>query len=254
MAPNESHSEDIFFHALPIEQSIATFATVVATAAPTQEQQRNILSSHPWSNPSQGNWLLRPGAVNLELGLRSSGAFSPDFIAMCSDPRTLMLPRHLAACLALAATAVMVKHGALQVNYTGSQEALANIGVNNVTTIPGERILAQAVECLKASCDVNTTADCPKSMQSLRDVSAISGESLFVIEKSLCGYCGNRPAPYDPDIAGPGVFISLLIQSVIALGASIIFKLLTGWLTWCFLHVGCLSRCSWQLDQLRSRA
>lgn len=123
----------------------------------------------------------------------------------CHEQSTLFLPFNLEPCMKLATIAVLIGNGTLEMTVSdATNSAFQSLGIGDLTTWNGTKILTDVVQCVVSSCDDTSIGACPPPVRGLSDIT-VNAENLEEISRRLDQYCDRVGAKLNPDIAGPGV-------------------------------------------------
>lgn len=132
----------------------------------------------------------------------------------CHEPSTLFLPFNLEPCMKLATIAVLIGNGTLEMTKSdATNSAVQSLGIGDLTTWNGTKILTDVVQCVVSSCDDTSIGACPPPVRGLSDITVI-GENLQEISQRLDQFCDRVDAKLNPDIAGPGVSAGLQSSNI----------------------------------------
>ncbi|KAJ0118246.1 hypothetical protein J7T55_009029 [Diaporthe amygdali] len=158
----------------------------------------------------------------------------------CHDPSTLFLPFNLEPCLGLATIAMLIENGTLEMDRSSvTQSAADYLGIGDLTNWDGSKVIADVVQCAASSCDDSPIGTCAPSVRGLEGIT-INAENLHDVFQRLDGFCDGVEAKLNPDIAGPGVMLSYLLQTCVALFLYLILKTLNSWsriVAWPFILI-----------------
>lgn len=123
----------------------------------------------------------------------------------CHEPSTLFLPFNLEPCMKLATIALLIGNGTIEMTEPDpTNSAIESLGIGDLTTWDGAKILTDVVQCVVSSCDNTSIGTCPSSVRGLSDTT-VDAESLQDMSQGLQHFCDGVNAKLNPDIAGPGV-------------------------------------------------
>lgn len=127
----------------------------------------------------------------------------------CHEKSTLFLPFNLEPCMKLATIAVLIGNGTLEMTESdATNSAVQSLGIGDLATWNGNKILTDVVQCVVSSCDDTSIGTCTPPVKGLSDIT-VNAENLQEISQRLDQYCDRVDAKLNPDIAGPGVSAGL---------------------------------------------
>ncbi|KAK0742238.1 hypothetical protein B0T21DRAFT_360919 [Apiosordaria backusii] len=159
--------------------------------------------------------------------------------AQCSDPKILFSSLSiLGNCLTFATAAIMADDGTVnrETPFENTPTPLRISGVPD--NVNATQILGDLVRCAVSSCqgDGSTSdlATCtPGIIELERDLGRLYNSTSLaqfdVIHDGLANYCGKLDMDFEPDIAGPGVLLSQMIQASVSVTSFIIITAISSW-------------------------
>ncbi|KAK3319099.1 hypothetical protein B0H66DRAFT_623471 [Apodospora peruviana] len=151
----------------------------------------------------------------------------------CLDPKSLFTPRNFYTCVLLAAAALLVQNDDYYVNNSdpATIQAMDQWHVADLSTLDGPGILTNVGQCIATSCVRSTLGECGHDVRKINDFDYSDMGVYFLpnVTNSLDLYCDgfDDESIINPDIAGPGVVLSYLIQTSLALLFFFLIKFFT---------------------------
>lgn len=137
----------------------------------------------------------------------------------CSDPRLLFEPSTFATCMQLATAALWIADNRTSVDLTDvySRKLSESLSfTESLTDFNGSLVLENMVLCSVAACRNKGQGACSNEIMNLKDITVRTG-NLLQITTALARYCEHADSVVNEDIAGPGVLMSYIFQTGIAL-------------------------------------
>ncbi|KAK4185451.1 hypothetical protein QBC35DRAFT_15808 [Podospora australis] len=158
----------------------------------------------------------------------------------CQNPEVLFSSLGiLGNCLTFAKTAVMSENGTVAREEYNDDTPPGWQVYGVPENVNATQILQDVVSCAVTSCQVNSStsdmATCTPELVDLRQsfdsqVTPMRLSSLETITHALERYCGRPPdTSFNPDIAGPGVVLSQMIQASTALITFVLISFISSW-------------------------
>ncbi|KAK3994830.1 hypothetical protein QBC44DRAFT_379248 [Cladorrhinum sp. PSN332] len=180
--------------------------------------------------------------VDLDLILFSSGChtdfrFEPNCTVACADPKHVFGSLStLANCVTLSAASILVESNVI-LESSLDTSLLRSLGIGQISEITGTGVLSSVVQCAAASCRQTGFGNCSEVIADLGNSSPLGSESLGSVKGALSTYCDNFfYVTINADIAGPGVLLSLVLQTVLVMGTFGLIYFLNLWVR----HLGYL--------------
>ncbi|KAK4174854.1 hypothetical protein QBC36DRAFT_356183 [Triangularia setosa] len=157
----------------------------------------------------------------------------------CSDPEMLFSSLSiLGNCLTFATAGILADNGAV-IRETAFQDTPAELRISGVPeNINATQILGDVVRCAVSSCQgggrTSDMATCTPELLDLerhlgRSLNPTSLDQLDILHDGLSNYCGKLDMDFEPDIAGPGVLLSQMIQASVSVTSFIIITVISSW-------------------------
>ncbi|TPX12033.1 uncharacterized protein E0L32_007336 [Thyridium curvatum] len=165
----------------------------------------------------------------------------PNCTAVCADPAYLFAnSRNLWSCATLAAVARLVEDGgsdAITLDRSSVQAANTAFKLgygdsrNQTFGFDTGSTLKAIGACARASCEVSGGLVCSVELkESINGTSASGPNAVRSLRDTLGSYCNNASEDSSADVAGPGIAISIIIQTILSLVLFVLIKISTSWL------------------------
>ncbi|KAK4203966.1 hypothetical protein QBC40DRAFT_273685 [Triangularia verruculosa] len=185
-----------------------------------------------------------PALDLLKSGCQLGSADQPDCMSACMDPmHTFASTSTLANCVTLASAEVLIQRGSLRWPLDKDDMAeLESFGVDDLRDLNGTAVLKSVSECAMASCQVKDglLGNCSASPSNIQRVELGGSWSPSGLQVILMHYCDGIDVKVNADVAGPGVLLSHISQTLIVLVAYGLMNILNSW-AYPVLVVGSLS-------------
>ncbi|KAL8399748.1 hypothetical protein RB594_000235 [Gaeumannomyces avenae] len=177
----------------------------------------------------------------------------------CMQPRLLFEPTTFATCIQLATAAMLIEAGQAEVDSAHettrkTSQELAIAG--NLSGFNGTKVLTDMVICAVAACKNKGKGACSDDIISLADT-PIQASNLVRVHDVLQDYCVYADSFVNEDVAGPGVLMSYIFQTGIALLFFALSKLFTSVFRpfiWAYMQTRSATRAdAWKLSGDKQR-
>ncbi|KAI2602744.1 hypothetical protein GGR54DRAFT_487701 [Hypoxylon sp. NC1633] len=158
-----------------------------------------------------------------------------NYTSVCLDPGALFhSTSSFFNCLVLALTAVLVQNHTLLIDSSSVQSADEALHFGNLTAFNGTSVFGNIADCVMSSCQNSSFGSCPSDVKNLAYINSPEFDPhnpsnlsayLSVLYWGLSIYCDDAGSGSNPDIAGPGVIISYIIQCCIVFLTFFVYKL-----------------------------
>ncbi|KLU86064.1 hypothetical protein MAPG_05083 [Magnaporthiopsis poae ATCC 64411] len=177
----------------------------------------------------------------------------------CMQPRLLFEPTTFATCIQLATAAVFVEAGQAQVDggHDATRKTSQELAIpRDLTGFNGTKVLTDMVSCAVAACKNKGNGACSKEIVNLGNTPIEPG-SLRTLHDALEKYCDHADSVVNEDVAGPGVLMSYIFQTGIALlffGLSKLFTSVFRPFIWAYMQARSATRAdAWRLSGEKQR-
>ncbi|KAK0661664.1 hypothetical protein QBC41DRAFT_235708 [Cercophora samala] len=108
---------------------------------------------------------------------------------------------------------------------------LTAFGVNNLRGWNGTAVLDSVLKCAVASCQAHDRllSNCSPDLWNLQQIDFDSSSSLLALQSALASYCDGMDVNVNADVAGPGVLISHIAQTLLVLLVYGLMNILNSW-------------------------
>ncbi|KAK3343131.1 hypothetical protein B0H65DRAFT_429312, partial [Neurospora tetraspora] len=141
-----------------------------------------------------------------------------DCVRACADNSILLGSLALTNCVMLSTAAKLVRDGCLNVT-ADDVKVLKLFEVHDLASFEDVPVYSTVAQCAVASCHAEALGNSPRSL-----IDTSTG-----ISAGLADCCEGFVTIFDADVAGPGVLISHLAQSLMALYAFILIRIFNSW-------------------------
>lgn len=195
--------------------------------SPAATTQRPFVQQHSiWQEP-----LFESGCRGSLHGQQCAG--------QCSDPKILFSSLSiLGNCLAFATAGLLADDG-IVIREAPLEDTPTSLQIAGVPeNINATQILDDIVRCAVSSCEgegrISGMATCTTQLIELRGHlggphNAASLEQFQVLHDGLGQYCGKLDMEFEPDIAGPGVLLSQMIQASVSVTSFVFITIISSW-------------------------
>ncbi|KAK3385575.1 hypothetical protein B0H63DRAFT_184718 [Podospora didyma] len=213
---------------------------VSSTTYPAWPTQPKSLENVPYfqATPENLDDLLTKAAhfntIELKFGPSDCGTVNNtrNCTEACNDPESLFKLNNLRTCIQLAAASFLVRNKTYTVDMSNATTVatLESYQVPNLTTYNATGVFRNTARCLSQSCAVSSLGNCTDRIQGLANI-RITGtmDNLENIYSGLSNYCDYFEANINADIGGPGIIVSYLLQTALAVMFYLSLKASTTW-------------------------
>ncbi|KAK0702203.1 hypothetical protein B0H67DRAFT_558515 [Lasiosphaeris hirsuta] len=154
-----------------------------------------------------------------------------DCALACTEPKLLFGSLStLASCITIAVAAILKQDGTLSLSETDTHN-LEQHGILQLASFDGGAVFRDVFQCALTSCNMTSEGPCPRDIQEL-ETSPINAGLLVTIQDRFQNYCEeilHQHIGIDADVAGPGVLLSYVIQTIFVLFAFVAMSTLNSW-------------------------
>ncbi|KAH8839352.1 hypothetical protein MCOR27_003806 [Pyricularia oryzae] len=137
----------------------------------------------------------------------------------CSDPRLLFEPTTFATCMQLATASLWIADNRTKMDPADEYSRKLSETLSfksDLTDFNGSSVIQNMVSCSVAACRNKGKGACSDEIMDLKDIT-VRTDNLLQIATALARYCDHADSVVNEDIAGPGVLMSYIFQTGIAL-------------------------------------